>query len=131
MLGCAGGSGMPTVLLVDDSPLARHTVARRVQAEGFDVVAEGTVAGARAVDVTTVSCAVIDIDLPDGSGVELAVELLASHPSLPIAFFTASIDAVDEAAAHGPVFHKPDVEALVAWVRSASAGPRAQPPPTK
>jgi CheY-like chemotaxis protein len=131
MLLRAGGSGMPTVLLVDDSPLARHTVARRLQAEGFDVRAEGTVAAARAVDAATVACAVIDIDLPDGSGVDLAAEILASHAALPVAFFTASTDELDLAATHGPVFRKPDVEALVAWARSASAGRPPQPPPTK
>jgi len=118
---------MPTVLLVDDSPLARHTVARRLEAEGFDVRAEGTVAAARTIDLGTIGCAAIDVDLPDGSGIDLAAELRAGHPTLAVAFFTASTEALDLASAHGPVFRKPDVEALVAWVR----GVAGQPPPTK
>jgi CheY-like chemotaxis protein len=127
MLVLAGGSGMPTVLLVDDSPLARHTIARRLQAEGLDVRAEATVGAARTVDLGALACAAIDIDLPDGSGVDLAAEIHATHPSLPVAFFTASAEDLDLAKAHGPVFRKPDVEALLAWIRSVSG----QPPPTK
>jgi len=119
---------MPTVLLVDDSPLARHTVARRLRAEGFDVRAEDTVAAARTVDLSTIACAAIDVDLPDGSGLDLAAEIAARHPSLPVAFFTASTDDLDLAAANGPVFRKPDTDALVAWVRGTASG---QPPPTK
>jgi DNA-binding response OmpR family regulator len=118
---------MPKVLLVDDSPLARHTVARRLEAEGFDVRAEATVAAVRTLDLDALACAAIDVDLPDGSGVDLAAEMHATHPSLPVAFFTASTEELDLAKKHGPVFRKPDVEALVAWVLGATG----QPPPTK
>jgi CheY-like chemotaxis protein len=119
---------MPTVLLVDDSPVVRRVLTQRLVAEGFDVRAEPSAAAARAVDRATLSCAVIDIELPDGSGADLAGELLQRRPSLPVAFFTAGAsDAVmDQARAHGPVFSKPDFEPLVAWIRQAS-----QPPPTK
>jgi len=119
---------MPTILLVDDSPLVLHAVARRLEAEGFEVRAEATLGAGRAVDPSSLACAAIDIDLPDGSGLELGVELLAARPALPVAFFTAgaSTNEVARARALGPVFHKPDVDALVAWARIA-----AQPPPTK
>lgn len=116
---------MPTLLIVDDSALVRHAVASRLRVEGFDVRAEATLAGARTVDLTTIACAAVDIDLPDGSGLDLAAELLAKHPSLPVAFFTASTAPPE---GHSPVFHKPDVEGLVAWVLSAGS---SQPPPTK
>ncbi len=117
---------MPTVLLVDDSPVARRVLARRLSDEGLQVVEEGTATTARAVDPAGLACAVIDIELPDGSGADLAADLLARRPGLPVAFFTAStsMPSVDRARAHGPVFVKPDVAALVAWVKS-------QPPPTK
>jgi DNA-binding response OmpR family regulator len=119
---------MLTVLLVDDSPVVRRVLTRRLVAEGFDVRAEPSATAARAVDLATVVCAIIDIELPDGSGSELAGEMLARRASLPVAFYTAGAsDAVmGRARAHGPVFAKPDVEGLVAWTATVS-----QPPPTK
>jgi hypothetical protein len=41
-------------------------------------------------------------------------------PSLPIAFFTggASDELLERARAIGPVYLKPDVEPLLAWVSS-------------
>jgi CheY-like chemotaxis protein len=119
---------MPTVLLVDDSPVVRRVLTRRLVAEGFEVRAEPSATAARAVDPATVSCAVIDIELPDGSGSDLAAELLKRRASLPVAFFTAGASAAVMARArtHGPVFAKPDVDALIAWI-----GTVTQPPPTK
>jgi len=119
---------MPTVLLVDDSPVVRRVLTLRLVAEGFDVRAESSAAAARAVDLATLACAVIDIELPDGSGADLAGELLQRRSSLPVAFYTAGASAVVMARArsHGPVFTKPDVAPLIAWIQTVG-----QPPPTK
>lgn len=119
---------MPTVLLVDDSPVVRRVLTRRLVAEGFQVLAEATATAARAVDVAGLACAIIDIELPDGSGSDLAGDLLQRRPGLPVAFYTAGASAavMARAQAHGPVFDKPDVEALIAWTAGL-----AQPPPTK
>ena len=119
---------MPTVLLVDDSAVVRRVLTQRLVAEGFDVRAESSAAGARGVDLTTFACAIIDIELSDGSGADLADELLQRRTSLPVAFFTAGASAavMEHARASGPVFAKPDVEPLIAWTRTAG-----QPPPTK
>jgi CheY-like chemotaxis protein len=119
---------MRTILLVDDSPVARRVVARRLVAEGFRVREEATAAAARGVELASLACAVIDLDLPDGDGTELAAALLGARPSLPLAFFTAGASAalVERARAHGPVFTKPQLEPLVAWIKRA-----VQPPPTK
>ena len=123
-----GDSFMPTVLLVDDSPVVRRVLTQRLVADGFDVVAKPSADAARAVDLSTLACAIIDIELPDGSGSHLAGELLQRRPSLPVAFFTSGASAAVMALArtHGPVFAKPEVEPLLAWVGTA-----AQPPPTK
>jgi len=119
---------MPTVLLVDDSPVVRRVLSQRLVADGFDVIAKPSADAARAVDLATLACAIIDIELPDASGSDLAGELLQSRGSLPVAFFTsgASAEVMALARTHGPVFAKPDVEPLLAWIRAA-----AQPPPTK
>jgi CheY-like chemotaxis protein len=119
---------VPTILLVDDSPVVRRVLAQRLVADGFEVRAEPSAAAARAVDPATLIFAVIDIDLPDGSGAEVAASLRQQRPELPVAFFTsgASAEALDGARAHGPIFPKPDIEALMAWMAAA-----LQPPPTK
>ena len=118
---------MPSVLLVDDSPVARLSIERRLTAEGVTVVSAGTAADARAADLSAVECIIVDIELPDGSGCELADDLLASK-RLPVAFFTsgAAEDVLERARARGPVFWKPGLEDLVAWVKVS-----LQPPPTK
>jgi DNA-binding response OmpR family regulator len=119
---------MPLVLLVDDSPVALQALAVRMSAEGFDVRRESTVAGARLAEPAALACAVVDIELPDGDGVDVAAALRACRSTLPIAFFTsgAAASVLARAREHGPVFAKPDVAAVVAWAKSV-----AHPPPTK
>jgi CheY-like chemotaxis protein len=120
---------MPSILLVDDSEVARRAVAQRLRAVGFDVHEAASAAAARGVPLDPLVCAIVDVDLDDGDGPTLAAELRAARPGLPIAFFTAGATAelADRARAYGPVFSKPDLEPLLAWVR----GVGTQPPPTK
>lgn len=125
---------MPTVLLVDDSLVARRVLTKRLAAEGFVVAEEASAAGARRIDVTRLACAIVDLELADGSGADLADSLLAKNASLPIAFFTggAPPESLARASERGPVFHKPYVDAVIAWVKARSTPDCAnQPPPTK
>ena len=120
---------MPTVLLVDDSPVAQRALSRRLIDEGLHVHAEATAADAERVDLADVVCAIVDVDLPDASGFDLAARLLARKPELPVAFYTAGSpgEASPGTRPAGPVFHKPDVDPVVAWAKERAA----QPPPTK
>jgi len=113
---------MPSVLLVDDSAVARHAVARRLQAEGFQVHQAGSAAEARAVPLDGIDCAIVDVELLDGDGPSLATELRAARPTLPIAFFTAGASSalVTQSQAHGPVFVKPQLDPLLAWAHKAA-----------
>jgi DNA-binding NtrC family response regulator len=124
---------MPTVLVVDDSPLIRRTLATRFSTAGFDVREASSVNTARAVACDGIGCAVIDLQLGDGDGTDLATALLARRPGLAIAFFTGggAPALVESARCRGPVFLKPDVEALLAWVRRTLRPSQSQPPPTK
>ena len=79
---------MRTVLLVDDSAVARRVLARRLEAEGFQVSEASSMAAARKVDFASLGCAIVDLELPDGDGTDLARTLLERRPNLPIAFFT-------------------------------------------
>ena len=110
---------MPFVLLVDDSAVARRAIATRFAAEGFTVHEAGTGVEARKVDLATITCAVIDVELEDTDGPTLAAALLTERPALPVAFFTAgaSNDLVKRSRSHGPVFTKPDLDPLLAWAK--------------
>ncbi len=108
------------VLIADDSAVARISVARRVRAAGIDVLERDSAASASTVDPSTIACALLDLDLGDGEGTDVAVSLRRAKESLPIAFFTSTRegDAVERAAAMGPVFAKPeDLDAAIAWVQ--------------
>jgi CheY-like chemotaxis protein len=122
---------MPLVLVVDDSHVARRVLARRLTSEGFQVKEAPSVKDARKVDVTALACAIIDLELADGDGTDLADALLARRTTLPLAFFTTGTSPalVQSARACGPVFVKPDVEPLLAWVKRTLRP--SQPPPTK
>jgi DNA-binding response OmpR family regulator len=107
------------VLVADDSAVARLTLARRVRAAGFEVVERDSLASTADIDPTTLAGAVLDFDLGDGFGIDVAARLRAAAVDLPIAFFTSTTDGdvVRRAAAFGPVFAKPDeLEAAIAWV---------------
>jgi two-component system response regulator RegA len=130
LAGWGGGHTMPTVLVVDDSPLIRRTLVTRFTSDGFDVREAGSVHAVRSMDCDGISCAVIDLQLGDGDGTDLAAVLHTRRPSLPIAFFTGGgvPSLVESARCRGPVFLKPDVTALLAWVRRML---RPSQPPAK
>jgi DNA-binding response OmpR family regulator len=122
---------MRIVLLVDDSAVARRVLTRRLEADGFQVSEASSMAVARKVDVACLGCAIIDLELPDGDGTDLARTLLEKRPALPVAFFTMGTapSLVEGARARGPVFLKPDMSPVVAWVKRTTRP--SQPPPTK
>jgi CheY-like chemotaxis protein len=111
---------MLRVLLADDSPVARLAVARRMRAAGLDVVEHDSVASASVVDPSVLACALLDLELGDGYGTDVAESLRAQVRDLPVAFFTSATDGEARARAEGmgPVFAKPDeLDAAVAWVQ--------------
>jgi DNA-binding response OmpR family regulator len=101
-----------TALVVDDSAVVRKVVASRLTQLGLAVIEDESAKAYAEVDL-----AVLDLELPDGDGVEIALRLRAKKPDLPIAFFSSGSELIDKARALGPVFHKPDeLDALIAWV---------------
>jgi two-component system response regulator RegA len=109
----------PLIYIADDSDVVRRTVRRRLEAAGLRVHAGGSAADSRNVTIRGFACALLDLDLGDGDGVDVAELLRVHQPDLPVAFFSggASPAIVARATALGPIFHKPDdLDAAVAWV---------------
>jgi CheY-like chemotaxis protein len=83
-----------TVMIVDDSKLAR-IVASKALAElqpGWTKVEASSAAQAlETIAATPVDIALIDFNMADKDGLELAGELRALHPDMPIAIITANI----------------------------------------
>src|SRR4051812_44169622 len=103
----------PCVLFVDDSPLARVSASRMLGERGLRVTALGSHSETLAVDAQSFAAALLDLELGDGLGTDVAARLRLAAPALPIAFLTAGgpPPVLDEARRLGPVFSKTgDVE---------------------
>ena len=65
-------SAAPLVLLVEDDPVLRSFLSENLAADGFDPVEAGTAAdGLRALEYKRPDIALVDLGLPDGSGLDL------------------------------------------------------------
>lgn len=82
------------VLVVDDSKLARIVAGKaiaalqpdwtRIEAASADEAL--AIIGAEQIDV-----AILDFNMPDKDGLELAAEIRVSYPTMPIAIITANV----------------------------------------
>ena len=82
----------PLVLLVDDDADIRASLRLHLRADGYTVVSAGGVAeGKRLVQEQLPHVAVVDLMLPDGSGLEVAQEL-RQFAAVPIIVLTAVDD---------------------------------------
>jgi two-component system response regulator RegA len=109
----------PLIYIADDSSVVRSVVAQRLADAGLRVHAGGSAADSRNVTIRGFACALLDLDLGDGNGVDVAELLRVHQPELPVAFFSggAAPTVVARARAMGPVFRKPDeLEAAITWV---------------
>jgi DNA-binding NarL/FixJ family response regulator len=86
---------MTKLVIVDDHEALREGLVALLEQGGVEVVgAAGNVAAAvDAVDHAEPDVALVDIQLPDGSGIELTRQLLAHHPDLGVILYTGDADA--------------------------------------
>jgi CheY-like chemotaxis protein len=84
------------VLIVDDNARFRRRVRRCLEADGYTVVgeAEDGAAALAAVQRHRPSVVLLDIQLPDMSGLEVA-ERLSGQPDPPAVVLTSTHDATD------------------------------------
>ncbi len=84
---------MKKILLVEDDPLISHNITRTLSKAGYRVVAARSVAtGYQHSRVEDFDLLLLDIGLPDGSGLELAQRLRRENHLSPIIFLTAYED---------------------------------------
>ena len=108
-------------LVVDDSPLVRRRVTVALARIGFAIVEAGSFAEAAAIDPMGFTCALLDLDLGDGNGADLAEIYRGKAPELPIAFFSSETSGIiwTKAQTYGMAFTKPDgLESAVAWAKA-------------
>jgi DNA-binding NarL/FixJ family response regulator len=116
------------VLLIDDHASFRQPLAFMMNLEpDMQVVAQaGSLAEARRV-LKDVDVAVVDLDLPDGSGVELVGELRTANPHGSVLVLSASVVRLQlaravEAGASGVMNKSARIEEIIDAVRRLSAG---------
>lgn len=83
----------PSVLVVDDDPEFRDSVARLLRTVGLKTRQFSSVSDFLKADpIEAPTCLVLDVRLPGQSGLELQRELIAANRQVPIVFMTAHAD---------------------------------------
>jgi CheY-like chemotaxis protein len=121
-----------SILFVDDSPVVREAARKRLADQGMRVTALASSRETEDVDATRFAAALLDIELGDGFGPDVAARLRRTSPKLPIAFLTGGGPQrlVEAARAIGPVFSKTaGVEDAIGWVLAAAGGHDGGRPP--
>ena len=87
------GHNGKTILLVDDSRELLYLNERILRPQGYTILSAGTLREAgRVLEEVTPDVIVLDIDLPDGSGLAFCRER-CSRADIPVVFLTAHSDA--------------------------------------
>ena len=117
------------MLLVEDDRALRSLVASVLRIDGFVVHETPSLVGARLeLDLADVDLAVVDVNLPGASGLELAQQLRDRSPDLPIVLVTAFPSGAIRTAAlrlHSLLLGKPFSLAELRWLASASVSGRS------
>jgi two-component system catabolic regulation response regulator CreB len=79
------------LLVVEDDPAVSRSVARALRGAGYEVTAATSLAEAR-LDGRSFDVAVLDIEIGDGSGLELARALFASEQVGSVVFHSATLE---------------------------------------
>jgi FixJ family two-component response regulator len=116
------------VFVVDDDPGMLRGIKRLLSAHGYDsVLFESADAFQKHGDFERAICVILDINLGDGSGIELRQRLKATGISLPVIFITGNDNPATRMAAmaSGCVAYltKPFVaQSLIEPVKKAAEG---------
>jgi len=103
-------AGVGSVLVIDDEPVLQDVLETLLKGDGFDyhqaVTAEEGLARLREEDIDVV---LLDLMLPDRSGLEILPEIKAYDPNLPVVVITAysSVESAIEAMQLGAFHYVP------------------------
>lgn len=92
------------ILIIDDEPSLRKTLARIFQQSGFEVTsAENAEQGLDFLKTSAFDLVFTDLRMPGMQGLEMLKRIHAEYPSLPVVLFTAQpdVNSAIEALRHG------------------------------
>ena len=95
---------MSKLLVIDDEPVICHSFRRVFSSSDVEVLTVGTVTeGWKRIELDEPDVIVLDLQLPDGSGLDLFERIQQSNPKRPVIFVTAhgSTDTAIEAMKRG------------------------------
>jgi two-component system, NtrC family, response regulator PilR len=88
------------ILHVDDDPDIRLLIAGSLQEFGYVVITAGTVAEALQLSrELRFDLCILDVRLPDGTGIELCQQLRELQPNVPILYYSAYASEAEQKAA--------------------------------
>ena len=120
---------MTTLVIIDDHEALREGLAVLLRQGGMDVVAAAAnvAAGLDVVDDTHPDVAIVDIQLPDGNGIDLTRRLLERSPDLGVILYTGDsdfdllYDGLDSGA-RGYALKAGSIDELLSAVEQVAAG---------
>ncbi|MBI1921773.1 MAG: diguanylate cyclase [Geobacter sp.] len=113
------------ILIIDDDPSMRKTLSDILMIKGYDIVAAASgEEGLALLNGNAVNVALVDLGLPDISGLELLEKIKAGHPAVEAIVLTgdATLDSAVTATQKGAFSYllKPyDIDQLLLQVRRA------------
>jgi DNA-binding NtrC family response regulator len=128
----------PTVLIVEDDELARDTMAKILIREGYLVATAASghdAMGLLHTPMAPIDVVLLDVHLPDVSGIDLCARIRELHPGLPVVVCTGEADP-DEGAQllrlgiHRYFLKPMSVDELLATVEQALHEPVTMPSPS-
>ncbi|HEV8018907.1 MAG TPA: response regulator [Steroidobacteraceae bacterium] len=82
-------NGSATIFIVDDDDSLRHSLARRLRAEGWNVESfADAVEFLRRPAYKGLGCVLLDVYLPQVNGPDLQIAMMARGDTLPVVFLT-------------------------------------------
>ncbi len=84
------------ILVVDDEPMIRWTLTEALRTWGYEPIEAGTVAGALfSFEAERPAAVLLDINLPDGSGLDVLTEIKRKQPHAVVIMITANVMVED------------------------------------
>jgi two-component system, NtrC family, response regulator PilR len=90
----------PQILHVDDDPDIRLLISASLQDFGYVVATGGTVAeGLELANEFKFDLCILDVRLPDGTGIELCQQINELQPGVPVVYYSAYASDEEQEAA--------------------------------